>query len=85
MATNCRIATAMTSLIVLQVISTAPPSLAYRPGDIVPMSRMGQYHSTRTVWHDMIGRHCPIFAVNRETLIPIPKPTGYTGADPYKM
>ncbi|CAA3018293.1 uncharacterized protein LOC111395885 [Olea europaea subsp. europaea] len=85
MATNCRIATAMTSLIILQVISTAPPSLAYRPGDIVPMSRMGQYHSTRTVWHDMIGRHCPIFAVNRETLIPIPKPTGYTGADPYKI
>lgn len=20
----------------------------------------------RTVWHDMIGKHCPIFAVNRE-------------------
>ncbi|XP_042015452.1 uncharacterized protein LOC121763495 [Salvia splendens] len=62
-----------------------PSSLAYRPGDIVPMSRMGQYHASRTVWHDMIGRHCPIFAVNREALIPIPKPTGYTGADPYKI
>ncbi|GLT32419.1 hypothetical protein SLA2020_070890 [Shorea laevis] len=33
----------------------------------------------------MIGKHCPIFAVNREVLIPIPKPTGYTGADPYKI
>ncbi|KAK2414893.1 hypothetical protein P8452_60219 [Trifolium repens] len=60
-------------------------SLAYKPGDIVPMSRMGQYHSSRTVWQDLIGRHCPIFAVNREVLIPIPKPTGYTGADPYKI
>ncbi|XP_059305240.1 uncharacterized protein LOC132056869 isoform X1 [Lycium ferocissimum] len=59
--------------------------IAYRPGDIVPMSKMGQYHSSRTVWHDMIGKHCPIFGVNREVLIPIPKPTGYTGADPYKI
>ncbi|CAA2995836.1 uncharacterized protein LOC111398778 [Olea europaea subsp. europaea] len=85
MERNCRVATVAMALILLQMILMAPPSLAYRPGDIVPMSRMGQYHSTRTVWHDMIGRHCPIFAVNRETLIPIPKPTGYTGADPYKI
>lgn len=60
-------------------------SLAYRPGDIVPMSKAGQYHGSRTVWHDVIGRHCPIFAVNREVLIPIEKPTGYTGADAYKI
>ncbi|OMO94038.1 hypothetical protein COLO4_16540 [Corchorus olitorius] len=59
--------------------------VAYRPGDIVPMSKMGQYHSSRTVWYDVIGKHCPIFAVNREVLIPIAKPTGYTGADPYKI
>lgn len=57
----------------------------YRPGDIVPMSKMSQYHSSRTLWHDVIGRHCPIFAVNREVLIPIEKPTGYTGADPLKI
>lgn len=67
------------------LISLAPSSVAYRPGDLVPMSRMGQYHASRTVWHDMIGRHCPMFAVNREVLIPLPKPTGYTGADPYKI
>ncbi|CAL9170762.1 uncharacterized protein LOC135648959 [Musa acuminata AAA Group] len=60
-------------------------SLAYRPGDIVPMSKAGQYHASRTSWHDVIGRHCPIFAVNREVLIPISKPTGFTGADPYKI
>uniref|UniRef100_A0A5B7BM12 Uncharacterized protein n=1 Tax=Davidia involucrata TaxID=16924 RepID=A0A5B7BM12_DAVIN len=70
--------------VLLLLLSLASNSLAYRPGDLVPMSRMGQYHSSRTVWHDMIGRHCPIFAVNREVLIPIPKPAGYTGADPYK-
>ncbi|XP_022157272.1 uncharacterized protein LOC111024020 isoform X2 [Momordica charantia] len=72
------------SLLVL-LLFLIPISMAYRPGDIVPMSKMGQYHSSRTVWHDMIGRHCPIFAVNREVLVPIPKPVGYTGADPYKI
>ncbi|XP_010553201.1 PREDICTED: uncharacterized protein LOC104823356 [Tarenaya hassleriana] len=72
---------------VLMVISFTFPavSIAYRPGDIVPMSKMGQYHSSRTTWHDVIGKHCPIFAVNREVLIPIAKPVGYTGADPYKI
>ncbi|EHA8586964.1 hypothetical protein COCNU_scaffold001220G000010 [Cocos nucifera] len=49
------------------------------------MSKAGQYHGSRTIWQDVIGRHCPIFAVNREVLIPIPKPTGFTGADPYKI
>uniref|UniRef100_A0A2N9HKZ1 Uncharacterized protein n=1 Tax=Fagus sylvatica TaxID=28930 RepID=A0A2N9HKZ1_FAGSY len=72
-------------LVLLLSLSLPSISLAYRAGDIVPMSKMGQYHSSRTVWHDMIGRHCPIFAVNREVLIPIPMPVGYTGADPYKI
>ncbi|XP_020585563.1 uncharacterized protein LOC110028162 isoform X2 [Phalaenopsis equestris] len=63
----------------------ASTSLAYRPGEIVPMSKAGQYHGSRTVWQDLIGRHCPIFAVNREVLMPIAKPTGFTGADPYKI
>ncbi|WRX21773.1 hypothetical protein QQP08_014260 [Theobroma cacao] len=77
----------MASLLLLIFVSFSLPliSVAYRPGDIVPMSKMGQYHSSRTVWHDVIGKHCPIFAVNREVLIPIAKPTGYTGADPYKI
>ncbi|KAH7672504.1 hypothetical protein IHE45_09G059300 [Dioscorea alata] len=64
---------------------SASISLAYRPGDVVPMSKAGQYHGSRTVWHDVIGRHCPMFGVNREVLIPIEKPIGYTGADPYKI
>ncbi|AEE78812.1 hypothetical protein AtNW77_Chr3g0206891 [Arabidopsis thaliana] len=71
----------------LVLISLSFPFLssAYRPGDIVRMSKMGQYHSSRTTWHDVIGKHCPIFAVNREVLIPIAKPIGYTGTDPYKI
>ncbi|PSS23874.1 Lipoyl synthase [Actinidia chinensis var. chinensis] len=87
MARNCRNERSITNSLLSSfvILSLASTSLAYRPGDIVPMSKMGQYHSTRTVWHDMIGRHCPIFGVNREVLIPIPKPTGYTGADPYKL
>ncbi|KAJ4782375.1 ATP-dependent helicase/deoxyribonuclease subunit B [Rhynchospora pubera] len=67
-------------------ISSLPSiSLAYRPGEIVPMSRSGQYHGSRTVWHDVVGRHCPVFAVNKEVLMPITKPVGFTGADPYKL
>ncbi|GLJ44272.1 hypothetical protein SUGI_0926200 [Cryptomeria japonica] len=58
---------------------------SYRPGDVVPMSRMGQYHAMRTNWHDVLGHHCPIFGVNREVFLPIPKPTGYTGADAFKI
>ncbi|TXG58957.1 hypothetical protein EZV62_016786 [Acer yangbiense] len=61
-------------LFLLLSLSLPSISLAYRPGDI-----------SRTVWHDVIGKHCPIFTVNREVLIPIAKPTGYTGADPYKI
>ncbi|XVF29698.1 hypothetical protein REPUB_Repub15cG0144600 [Reevesia pubescens] len=77
----------MASLLLLISLLLLLPliSIAYRPGDIVPMSKMGQYHSSRTVWHDVIGKHCPIFAVNRAVLIPIAKPTGFTGADPYKI
>ncbi|XP_028808597.1 uncharacterized protein LOC114763155 [Neltuma alba] len=71
--------------LLMWLLPLLPIAVAYRPGDIVPMSRMGQYHSSRTVWQDLIGRHCPIFAVNREVLMPIPKPTGFTGADPYKI
>ena len=92
----------MESILVLLFLSLPLFSSAYRPGDIVPMSKMGQYHSvcspkslsislsrclhfqylfidscvhwffwytvvqSRTVWHDVVGKHCPIFAVNRE-------------------
>ncbi|KAG2691111.1 hypothetical protein I3843_09G216100 [Carya illinoinensis] len=73
------------SLFLLLSLSLSSISVAYRPGDIVPMNKMGQYHSSRTVWQDVIGRHCPTFAVNREVLIPLQKPVGYTGADPYKI
>ncbi|KAL0714128.1 hypothetical protein Bca4012_021107 [Brassica carinata] len=26
------------------------------------MSKMGEYHSSRTTWHDVIGKHCRIFS-----------------------
>ncbi|XP_026388829.1 sister chromatid cohesion 1 protein 1-like isoform X4 [Papaver somniferum] len=86
MATSFRVQiTTSLSILICSFLCLASISVAYRPGDTVPMSKMGQYHSQRTVWHDMIGRQCPIFGVNREVLVPLAKPTGYTGADPYKM
>lgn len=35
-------------LLVLLSLSTPSITVAYRPGDIVPMSKMGLYHSVRT-------------------------------------
>ncbi|CAN1231340.1 hypothetical protein LINGRAPRIM_LOCUS1540 [Linum grandiflorum] len=35
------------SMVVLLILSLSSVSSAYRPGDIVPMSKMGQYHSVR--------------------------------------
>lgn len=34
-------------LLLLLISSLIPITLAYKPGDTVPMSRMGQYHSVR--------------------------------------
>lgn len=92
MAGDCR-AFPVLRLFFFWISSLLSISLAYKPGDIVPMSRQGQYHGvitrtefsfyldpflihfdlmyfgksqSRTVWQDAIGRHCPIFAVNRE-------------------
>ncbi|KAK9920270.1 hypothetical protein M0R45_028828 [Rubus argutus] len=39
-------------LLVLLSLSTPRITIAYRPGDIVPMSKMGLYHSMKTDWHD---------------------------------
>ena len=36
-------------LVLLLSLSLPWISLAYRPGDLVPMSKMGQYHSVRTL------------------------------------
>ncbi|KAK3405003.1 uncharacterized protein LOC104425104 [Eucalyptus grandis] len=74
------------SLLALLLLPLLPSiCAAYRPGDIVPLARMGQYHSYRSPWQDVIGRNCPQFAVNREVLVPIPRPEGFTNADPYKV
>lgn len=67
------------------VLFCAGLSSAYAPGDFVPLSRRGQYHAMRTPWHDQLGRHCPRFGIDSEVILPLPKPTGYTGADPYKI
>ncbi|CAM6106541.1 unnamed protein product [Calypogeia fissa] len=60
-------------------------SSAYVVGDFVHFSRKGQYHALRSPWYDQLGRHCPRFGMNSEVVLPLPKPTGYTGSDPYKI
>jgi hypothetical protein len=71
--------------VLIALLFYARLSSAYMTGDFVHFSRRGQYHAMRTPWHDQLGRHCPRFGMNSEVVLPLPKPTGYTGADPYKI
>eukprot|EP00271_Cylindrocystis_brebissonii_P005075 TRINITY_DN17015_c0_g1_i1.p1 TRINITY_DN17015_c0_g1~~TRINITY_DN17015_c0_g1_i1.p1 ORF type:complete len:229 (-),score=43.51 TRINITY_DN17015_c0_g1_i1:1396-2082(-) len=66
-------------------LATCATAAGYAPGEIVPMSRRGQYHNMRTEWHDTLGRHCPRFAVEREVVLPIPRPIGLASHEVYKM
>ncbi|GKV02259.1 hypothetical protein SLEP1_g14715 [Rubroshorea leprosula] len=84
------------------VTSFSSITSVYRPGDVVPMSKMVQYYSVRIPISPFItptSSNVPPFSLfllcdiksldfmvsvhNR--LIPMAKPTGYTGADPYKI
>lgn len=40
---------------------------------------------TRTQWHDLIGRHCPRFAMDRTVVMPLPRPVGFLGEEEYKL
>ncbi|XP_024525029.1 uncharacterized protein LOC9654870 [Selaginella moellendorffii] len=73
------------ALFLLLVIAAIGACDGYFLGEYVPLARRGQYHNMRTPWHDYLGRHCPRFGINREVVVPIPKPVGYSGADPYKI
>ncbi|KAK9811472.1 hypothetical protein WJX72_004453 [[Myrmecia] bisecta] len=48
----------------------------FQEGEFVPTARRGQYHGTRTNWHDLLGRHCPRFGQDRLVALPIPRPVG---------
>lgn len=61
----------------LLLLFSPSASANFRDSDIVPASRRGQFHGSRTMWHDLLGRHCPRFAVESKVAIPIPQPKGY--------
>eukprot|EP00899_Mesostigma_viride_P027498 jgi/Mesvir1/7933/Mv11855-RA.1 len=81
----------MRAVLYLTVVVLATCSLfheccaTFRDGDSVPMARRGQYHGTRTHWHDALGRHCPKFNVDTMVALPIPKPVGFQEEDVYKL
>jgi hypothetical protein len=39
----------------------------------------------RTSWLHQLGRHSPHFGVDTEVVVPIPKPSGFSDDDAYKM
>jgi len=68
------------SLLLLPVLGSA-----YQIGDSVPLARMGQFHGQRTSWLHQLGRHSPHFGVDTEVVMPIPKPSGFSDDDAYKI
>ncbi|XRB13347.1 hypothetical protein RI054_06g31840 [Pseudoscourfieldia marina] len=54
-------------------------------GDYVPTARRGQFHGTRTSWHDALGRHAPRFGMDRTVAMPIPRPESFQPGDEYKL
>lgn len=81
----------------LRVLPTALPVVAlllaclrpcagdYHAGDVVPSSRRGQFHASRTQWHDLQGRLCPRFGLARTVALPLPRPVGFQPGDEYKL
>jgi hypothetical protein len=68
------------SLLLLPVLGSV-----YQIGDSVPLARMGQFHGQRTSWLHQLGRHSPHFGVDTEVVMPIPKPSGFSDDDAYKI
>ena len=61
-----------------------------RPHAILPSADVRKLRGavgvqTRTQWHDLIGRHCPRFAMDRTVVMPLPRPVGFLGEEEYKL
>lgn len=59
---------------------------AFEIADYVPAARRSQYSGVRTVWHDLLSRHCPRFGEHKVAALPLPEPKGFTPeAESYKI
>ncbi|KAH9561459.1 hypothetical protein CY35_05G023000 [Sphagnum magellanicum] len=68
------------SLLLLPVLGSV-----YQIGDSVPLARMEQFHGQQTSWLHQLVRHSPHFGVDTEVVMPIPKPSGFSDDDAYKI
>lgn len=57
----------------------------FHRGDLVPTARRAQFHGVRTHWHDLLGKHCPKFALDHIVALPIPRPVSFKEEDEYKI
>mmetsp|Transcript_37872 Transcript_37872/g.96963 ORF Transcript_37872/g.96963 Transcript_37872/m.96963 type:complete len:238 (-) Transcript_37872:70-783(-) len=65
------------SLHVLAVVGLAwvgEINASFQEGEYVPTARRAQYQAKRTHWHDLLGRHCPRFGMDKVVAVPLPKP-----------
>mmetsp|Transcript_29464 Transcript_29464/g.83099 ORF Transcript_29464/g.83099 Transcript_29464/m.83099 type:complete len:241 (-) Transcript_29464:66-788(-) len=47
----------------------------FQEGEFVPTARRAQFDGKRTHWHDLLGRHCPRFGIDKVVAVPLPRPT----------
>ena len=62
-----------------------PAAGDFHRGDLVPTARRAQFHGSRTHWHDLLGKHCPKFAMDHTVALPIPRPLSFREEDEYKI
>ena len=85
----CAMTFARSSLVfyawLLLTLHAATVCANFHLGDYVPTARRGQFHGTRTSWHDALGRHAPRFGMDRTVAMPIPRPESFQPGDEYKL
>jgi hypothetical protein len=62
-----------------------PATCDFHRGDLIATSRRAQFHGSRTQWHDLLARHCPIFGVDSVVAISLPEPRELRADDSYKL
>ena len=78
--------TAFALVVVLALLlGLAGEASAYHKGDTIHLARKAQFNQLRTEWHEVFGRFCPHFGVNRVVAMPLPKPKSFEKGHDYKI
>lgn len=76
------------AVVVFAVFLVGLAKADFQEGEYIPTSRRAQYQAKRTHWHDLLGRHCPRFGLDKVVAVPLPKPVDFKpqgGTFEYKL